>query len=174
MSKLDIVKVPNPILRRKCTPVTDFNRELSDFVADMAETLYSAPGVGLAANQVGVSKQVVVIDTSAKDEPKNLIVLINPQVVEAYEEAEMEEGCLSLPDFRLNFVRPDIIVVKAMNMKGEEMELHADGFLARVFQHEIDHLNGKMLIDYANPIKRQFYLKKRKKQMLKEQQEKEE
>jgi peptide deformylase len=163
MSILEIIEVPNPILRKKAKPVKEFNADLERLALDMAETMYNAPGVGLAANQVGVLKQMVVIDATAKDEPKNLLILINPEVVEAEGRESGEEGCLSLPDFRQVVDRCMSIKVRAKNLKGEDIEFNAEGLLARAIQHEVDHINGRLLFDYSNPIKREFYIKKRKK-----------
>ena len=163
MSVLEIVEVPDPVLRKKAKPVKDYNPDLERLAQDMAETMYNAPGVGLAANQVAVLKQILVIDATPKDEPKNLIVLVNPEIVECESLESGEEGCLSLPDFRQVIDRSVIIKVRAKNLKGEDVELSAEGLLARAIQHEIDHLSGRLLFDYSNPIKREFYIKKRKK-----------
>jgi len=163
MSVLEIVEVPDPVLRKKAKPVKEFNADLERLAQDMAETMYSAPGVGLAANQVAVLKQILVIDATPKDEPKSLIVLVNPEIVECESLASQEEGCLSLPDFRQVIDRSMTIKVRAKNLKGEDLEFSAEGLLARAIQHEVDHLNGKLLFDYSNPIKREFYIKKRKK-----------
>jgi peptide deformylase len=163
MSVLEIIQVPNPLLRKDAKPVKDYNPDLKKLVADMADTMYAAPGVGLAANQVSVLKQVVVVDVSRKDEPKQLLVLINPEIVDAEDLEEMEEGCLSLPDFKQVIGRAGKVKVAAKNLQGEDIELFAEGLLARAIQHEVDHINGRLLLDYSNPIKRELYIKKRKK-----------
>jgi len=167
MAVLEIVKVPNPILRKAAEKVKRFNRDLEKLVLDLAETMYSAPGIGLAANQVGVLKQVAVVDVSPPESPKNLLVLINAELVESEGREELEEGCLSLPEFREVIGRPSRIKVRAKNLKGEAIEIIAEGLLARAVQHELDHLQGRLLLDYAGAIKRELYLRKRKKQIKK-------
>jgi len=163
MAVLEIIEVPDPVLRKVAEPVRDYNPALEKLIQDMADTMYSAPGIGLAGNQVGVLKQIAIVDVSPPDKPKNLIVLINPEIVEMEGEDEMEEGCLSIPDFRQIVKRAKKIKVRARNLKGEEIELSAEGLLARAIQHELDHLNARLILDYANPIKRELYLRKRKK-----------
>ena len=163
MAILEIVKVPDPVLRKIAQPVRDYNPELEKLAKDMAETMYSAPGIGLAGNQVGVLKRIAVVDVSSPDEPKNLLVLINPEIVQAEGEDKMEEGCLSVPDFRQKVPRAYKIRVRARNLKGEEVELEAEGLLARAIQHELDHLDARLILDYASPIQRELYLRKRKK-----------
>jgi len=167
MSILQIVEVPNPVLRKAAKKVQSCNADLEKLAADMAETMYAAPGVGLAANQVNVLKQLVVIDVTPRDQPKNLLVLVNPSIVESDGLEDMEEGCLSLPEFRLIVGRAGRVKVQAKNLKGEDLELMAEGLLARALQHEIDHINGRLLLDYANPIRRELYLKKRRKLLKK-------
>ena len=163
MAVLEIIEVPDPVLRKIAEPVRDYNPALEKLIQDMADTMYSAPGIGLAGNQVGVLKWIAVVDVSPPDKPKNLIVLINPEIVEMEGEDEMEEGCLSIPDFRQIVKRAKKIKVRARNLKGEEIELSAEGLLARAIQHELDHLNARLILDYANPIKRELYLRRRKK-----------
>ncbi len=163
MAVLEIIEVPDPVLRKIAEPVRDYNPALEKLIQDMADTMYSAPGIGLAGNQVGVLKQIAIVDVSPPDKPKNLIVLINPEIVEMEGEDEMEEGCLSIPNFRQIVKRAKKIKVRARNLKGEEIELSAEGLLARAIQHELDHLNARLILDYANPIKRELYLRKRKK-----------
>ena len=163
MSILQIVEVPNSILRKEAKKILDFNTDLAKLAEDMAETMYTAPGVGLAANQVAVLQQIVVVDTTPKDEPKNLLVLINPEIVEEEGVDELEEGCLSLRDFKQEVERAEKIKVRAHNLKGESIVLDAEGMLARAIQHELDHIHGWLLLDYSNPIKRELYIRKRKK-----------
>ncbi len=163
MAKLEIVKVPNPVLRKVAEKVKGYTSDLEKLAQDMAETMYGAPGVGLAANQVAVTRQVIVIDVSAPDKPKNLLVLINPEILEEEGMDEIEEGCLSVPEFKQFVERPTKIKVRAKNLKGEEVEFTAEGLLARAIQHEIDHIHGRLLLDYAGSIKKQLYLKKRRK-----------
>ena len=163
MPILDILTYPNPILRKKTTPVTEFGEELQTLVQSMAETMYDAPGVGLAAPQVGVSIRLVVIDVSPRDEDNNLIVLANPEIIEAEGEVLDEEGCLSLPDLNAKVKRAVHIKVKAQNSTGEEIEFEAEDWFARVIQHELDHLEGTLFLDKISVLKRAMYKKKRKK-----------
>jgi peptide deformylase len=152
MALLPILEYPDPRLRKVAAPVTAFTPELVKLVRDMAETMYAAPGVGLAATQVDVHKCIIVIDVSdAKDD---LLVLVNPQIVMAEGEAECEEGCLSVPGYFDKVTRAARITVRAQNEHGEPIERTADGLLAVCIQHEMDHLLGKMFVDYLSPLKR--------------------
>ncbi len=164
MAILEIVKAPNPVLRKVAEKVKGYNLDLEKLVLDLAETMYAAPGVGLAATQVGVTRRVAVVDVSSPEEPKELLALINPEIVESEGLEEMEEGCLSLPEFREAIKRPTRIKVLGKNLKGEPVEIVAEGIMARAIQHELDHLNGRLLLDYAGAIKRELYLRKLKKQ----------
>ncbi|MBU4263431.1 MAG: peptide deformylase [Proteobacteria bacterium] len=171
MAIREIIKYPDPLLRKKASPITEFNAELKELVADMAETMYAAPGVGLAANQIGVLLQIVVIDVSPKDDKNKLIPLINPEILEGEGSVIDEEGCLSVVDYAANVERFSQIKVCARDLEGREIEFEADGWFARVIQHEVDHLNGKLFIDHLSSLKRALYKKKRKKQLLIEEQE---
>ena len=135
----------------------------------MAETMYSAPGIGLAATQVGVAKQVLVADTAARKPESELIVLINPEIVAAEGEVLFEEGCLSVPDYQAEVKRHERITVRGLNLKGEEVEIEAEGLLAIVLQHEIDHLNGILFIDRLSKLKRDLYKRRLRKKLAKEQ-----
>jgi peptide deformylase len=126
----------------------------------MAETMYDAPGVGLAAPQIGVHQRVIIIDVSARDEPAELIVAINPVIIHAEGDSFEEEGCLSVPKFAANVRRHSLVVVKALNIDGEEITCKADGLLAIAFQHEIDHLDGILFIDHLSPLKRDIFRRK--------------
>jgi len=165
MALLPILEYPDPRLRKVAAPVTAFTPELVKLVRDMAETMYAAPGVGLAATQVDVHKRVIVIDTSdAKDD---LLVLVNPEIVMAEGEAECEEGCLSVPGYYDKVVRAARITVRAQNEYGEPIERTAEGLLAVCIQHEMDHLLGKMFVDYLSPLKRaRLTARQRKKQRI--------
>ena len=165
MALLPILEYPDPRLRKVAKPVTAFTPELVKLVRDMAETMYAAPGVGLAATQVDVHKRVIVIDISdAKD---HLLVLVNPQIVAAEGEAECEEGCLSVPGYYDSVTRAARITVRARNEHDEPIERTAEGLLAVCIQHELDHLVGKMFVDYLSPLKRaRLTAKQRKKQRL--------
>lgn len=165
MALLPILEYPDPRLRKVAKPVTQFTPELVKLVRDMAETMYAAPGVGLAATQVDVHKRIIVIDTS--DTKEDLLVLVNPEIVAAEGEAECEEGCLSVPGYYDKVTRAARITVRARNEHGEPIERTADGLLAVCIQHEMDHLLGKMFVDYLSPLKRaRLETKQRKKQRL--------
>jgi len=149
---LPILEYPDPRLRKVAAPVTVFGPEIERLVRDMAETMYEAPGIGLAATQVDVHRRVIVIDISeARDD---LRVFVNPEILEAEGEAECEEGCLSVPGYYDKVTRAANIRVRAQNERGETFELAADGLLAVCIQHEMDHLLGKVFVDYLSPLKR--------------------
>jgi peptide deformylase len=165
MALLNILEYPDPRLKKVATPVAAVTPEIQKLVRDMAETMHSAPGVGLAATQVNVHKRVVIIDISeARDDLK---VFINPELVSAEGEAEHEEGCLSVPGYYDKVTRAARIVVRAQNERGEPFELGAEGLLAVCIQHEMDHLLGKVFVEYLSPLKRaRLAAKLRKKQKL--------
>lgn len=169
MALRPIVAFPLPILKKKAQPVTEFDENLKGLVNDMAETMYDAPGVGLAAPQIGISLQLVVIDITPKDEPNNLIVLVNPRIVKGEGEEVDEEGCLSVVDYCSNVKRFQKIWVEAQDIEGNPLNFEAEDFYARVIQHELDHLNGKLFIDRISSLKRSLYTKKRTKQLKKQQ-----
>ena len=154
MAQLTILEFPDPRLRTKATPVEHVDDSVRQLVADMFETMYAAPGVGLAATQVNVHKRIVVIDVSDdKDQP---LVFINPEItVLDQDQADCEEGCLSVPGYSETVSRPAHIRVKALNEHGESFELLPSDLLAVCIQHEVDHLNGKLFVDYLSPLKRQ-------------------
>lgn len=168
MAKRIIVTDPIPVLKETTKPVTEFNQELRDLVADMAETMYDAPGVGLAANQIGVPLQLAVIDITPKDEERHLIVLVNPKIIKGEGEVCDEEGCLSVIDYCAQVKRFEKVWVEAQDIDGKAMEFIADGYFARVIQHELDHLNGKIFVDRLSSLKRTLYRKRRKKQLKEE------
>lgn len=168
MSLHEIVKYPFPVLKEKAKPVTEFDDKLKKLVADMAETMYDAPGVGLAAPQIGVPLQIAVIDITPRDEESELIVLVNPKIVKGEGEETDEEGCLSVVDYSSKVKRFQKIWVEAQDIEGNPISFEAEDFFARVIQHELDHLDGKLFIDRISSLKRSLYKKKRKKQ-LKEQ-----
>jgi peptide deformylase len=159
-----ILTFPDPELKKKAAPVTVINDKTRELVRDMAETMYEAPGVGLAAPQIGVHQRIVVIDVSAKDEAPELIVAINPVIVHADGESYEEEGCLSVPKYAANVRRHARVVVKGLNQDGDETTWKADGLLAIAFQHEIDHLDGILFIDHLSPLKREMFRKKYRRQ----------
>ena len=153
MALLPILEFPDPRLRTVAKPVETFDDALRETVKDMFETMYDAPGIGLAATQVNVHRRIVVIDVS--EDQSEPLVLINPTFEVIDEELErMQEGCLSVPGFYEDVERPNRIILKAQNEHGEAYELEADGLLAVCVQHELDHLNGKLFVDYISPLKR--------------------
>ncbi len=153
MPLLPILEFPDPRLRTIAEPVTEFNDELRQLVKDMFETMYDAPGIGLAATQINVHQRIITIDTS--EEKNNPLVVINPQIEVLADETErMQEGCLSVPGFYEDVERPNKIRLTALNEFGEEYTLVADDLLAVCIQHEIDHLEGKLFVDYLSPLKR--------------------
>ena len=161
MALRDIIVLPDKRLRQKSEPVKAVDAELRALVDDMFETMYKAPGVGLAAIQVGVPKRVVTVDTAKKDEPKNPQVLINPEVVWSSEEKNTyEEGCLSIPEYYEEVERPSEVKVRFMDLDGRTREVAANGLLATVLQHEIDHTNGVLFIDHISKLKRDRVIKK--------------
>jgi peptide deformylase len=163
MALLNICTYPDQILRMKASPVRVFDRNLCKLVEDMAETMYNAPGIGLAANQVGEPQQVLVIDLQKPDYEHGLIVLINPQVVAAGGEITYEEGCLSVPEFFAVVKRFDQITVRGVDENQDPVEIQASGLLAIALQHEMDHLNGKLFIDHIGSISKDIFIRKWKK-----------
>ncbi|HZG54970.1 peptide deformylase [Paenibacillus sp.] len=144
-----IVKHPDPVLRETAKPVPSVTPNIQKLLTDMAETMYDAPGVGLAAPQIGISKRVIVIDVG---DEHGLIEMVNPEIVEASGEQLGPEGCLSIPGLQGDVRRKDRLKVKGLNRYGEEFVVEASGFLSRAFQHEIDHLNGVLYIDIAERV----------------------
>jgi peptide deformylase len=163
MAVLDIRKYPDRILKQKTSPVTTLDEDLHKLVDDMIETMYAAPGVGLAAPQVGISKRLAVIDISTKGADVPLLVLINPVFLQREGHIEFEEGCLSIPEYTAKIGRSEKVVVRSMDRNGREMDIEAEGLLAIALQHEIDHLDGLLLIDRISPIKREFFKKRYRK-----------
>ncbi len=157
---LKIVKYPEPVLSQPGEPVTDFNPELRKLVADMFETTYASQGIGLAAPQVGVSKRLAVIDLSMGKEPKDKIVLINPEIISSNGRLYEEEGCLSFPEIREKVVRAASVRVRAQDEKGKWFEMDGDDLLSRCFQHEIDHVDGMLFIFRMSALKRDMSLRK--------------
>ncbi len=151
MALLPILHYPDPRLHQSATPVTEFTAQLKQLAEDMAETMYAAPGVGLAAPQVNVHKRLVVIDVS--EEKNALMVLVNPHILAREGEQEYEEGCLSVPGVYSKISRAARVRVQAQNLDGEPFEIEADGLLAVCLQHEIDHLDGKVFVDYLSQLK---------------------
>lgn len=163
VSPLSILKYPDPLLRRSAAPVDEVDGSVVQLIDRMFHTMYAAPGIGLAATQVDVHRRIVVIDVS--DEGNSPIVLINPEILLAEGEGEMQEGCLSIPDVFETVVRPSEVRVRAVGRDGEVFEQDTDGLLAVCIQHEIDHLDGKLFVDYLSPLKRNRIRKKMEKRL---------
>lgn len=160
MSVREIKKYPDKVLTKKTAPVDSFDKELQKLIDDMIETMYAAPGVGLAANQVGVSRQLLIIDTGIKEEQEAIIILANPEIIESEGECSSEEGCLSIPEYTTMVKRAEKVRVKGLDRHGVPLEIEAYGLLAKALQHEIDHLNGLLLVDRIGRIKREFFNKR--------------
>lgn len=164
MAKLDIIIAPDPRLKRACDPVMQVDDELATLMDDMLETMYDAPGVGLAAPQVGVAKRIIVVDAARGEEPPAPYKLVNPEIVWTSDAEKIhEEGCLSLPTFYEEVKRPDLIRVSYMDENNTQKELEAGGLLSVVIQHEMDHLDGVLFVDHISTLKRGMILRKLKK-----------
>lgn len=150
-----ILIIPEPRLRQVCAPVATIDADIRRLVSDMFETMYDAPGIGLAAPQVGVLKRVVTIDVSREEEARQPLAMINPEIIASSEEKSVySEGCLSIPEYYEEVERPSEVTVRYMTVEGEVKEQHCTGILATCVQHEIDHLNGVLFIDYLSKLKR--------------------
>ncbi len=163
MAILKILQYPDERLHKVATSVNDVNDSTRKLIKDMAETMYSAPGIGLAATQVDVHQRIIVIDTSEKND--NLLVLINPEIINKSGESEFEEGCLSVPGIYDKVHRSEFVTVKAQNAKGEVFKMDATGLLAVCIQHEMDHLLGKVFVEYLSPLKQTRIRSKLKKRL---------
>jgi len=152
----EIVVCGSKVLRRKCEPVAEVNAETKGLIQDLFDSLGEADGVGLAAPQIGVTRRVVIVDTSSQDPEQLPMALVNPVITRGEGMAIGEEGCLSVPDLYGDVPRYTNVEVEALNSDGEPLKFEAKGFLARVIQHELDHLDGKLFIDYLSPLKRQL------------------
>ncbi|MEW7998041.1 MAG: peptide deformylase [Candidatus Thiodiazotropha endolucinida] len=162
MAILDILHFPDPRLRNKAKPVAQVDDSIRRLIDDMLETMYQAPGIGLAATQVNVAKRVVVIDLS--EEKNQPLCLVNPEIIEKDGEEQMEEGCLSVPGVYEMVKRANLIRVRALGRDGAAFEMEAEGLLAVCIQHELDHLEGKLFVDYLSSLKRQRIRKKLEKE----------
>lgn len=160
---LPILKYGAPELRTVCKDVVSFDDTLEEIVKNMVETMYAAPGIGLAASQVGINIRLTTIDLSVGEEPGKLIVLCNPEIVLVEGAQKNDEGCLSVPDFSETVTRPQKMSVRGRNARGEEIRIEAEGLLARCLSHEIDHLNGILFVDRLSPLKRTMIRNKIKK-----------
>ena len=165
MAKLPIITIPDPMLRQVSAPVERVDDELRRLADDMLETMYAAPGVGLAAVQVAVPRRLIVIDASEEEGVREPIVLINPEIISLGEDRNIhEEGCLSIPDVRIEVERPASLELRFLDREGQQKQIQAEGFLATVIQHEMDHLDGRMIIDFLSRLKREMIVRRFKKQ----------
>jgi peptide deformylase len=161
MAVRPLIILPDPLLRQKSDPIGDITDDIRDLAADMLATMYDAPGIGLAAIQIGVPKRLVVIDLAKPEEERSPIVLVNPEITWASEEKrEYEEGCLSIPEYYEQVERPDRVKYRYRDLDGMTVEAEAEGVLATCLQHEIDHLDGVLFIDYLSKLKRDRVIKK--------------
>jgi peptide deformylase len=163
-----ILTYPDTVLRERAEPVSDIDGRTQQLIDDMSETMYKAPGIGLACNQIGEPCRIIIFDTSAKDEPNALVVVINPEIVEAEGVVVDEEGCLSVIDYQAEVRRAERVTVRGFNREGDPIELRTEGLPAIVLQHEIDHLNGVLFIDRISKLKRELYKRRLKKLLKKE------
>jgi len=163
MSILQIVKYGNPILTKKAEEIINLDKYIEELAQNMVQTMYAVPGIGLAAPQVNESKRLITVDLSVGEDSQNLIILINPELIKQEGEVVYEEGCLSVPDINEKVVRPSRVIVKGIDLKGNEKTVEAEGLLARVLCHEIDHINGKLFIEHLSLLKRSLIKKKLKK-----------
>lgn len=165
MSKLPIITLPDPILRKISEPVESVDGSIRRLMDDMLETMYAAPGVGLAAIQVGVPKRILVVDVAGEDETPQPLAMANPQIVRLSDATRVyEEGCLSIPDVRVEIERPASVTVAYIDREGKQHELEAEGLLATALQHEINHLDGKLIIDFMSRLKRDMVIRRFRKQ----------
>jgi peptide deformylase len=162
MKKLEILTIPDPVLRKKSAPVETVDDATRRFMDEMLATMYDAPGIGLAAIQVGEPRRIVTIDVAREEEPKSPLFLVNPEIVWRSEDerSTYEEGCLSIPDYYAEVERPAKVKVRYIDYHGKPQEREADGLLATCIQHEVDHLNGVLFIDYISKLKRDLVVKK--------------
>jgi len=168
MAVLQIVKYGNPILIKRAEEIENIDEELEELAQNMVQTMYAAPGIGLAAPQVNISKRLITVDISIGEDSQSLIVLANPELVSQEGEEVLEEGCLSIPDVTEKIARPARVVVKGVNLKGKEKIIEAEGLLARALCHEIDHINGTLIIDRLSSLKKNLIKKKLRKQLQKD------
>jgi len=168
MAALEILKYPHPILKKRSEVVSQINEEIKKLIQDMRETMYQAGGVGLAACQVGVPRRVIVLDVSPLDPQHSFFALINPEVISEEGEIDHEEGCLSVPDCLEKVKRREKVCVRGLSVEGREIEIKGEGILAIALQHEIDHINGVLILDKISRLKREIYRNKLKKEKRKE------
>jgi peptide deformylase len=161
MERLDIIKLPDPVLRKKSAAVEQVDDDLRALLDAMLETMYEAPGIGLAGIQVGVPKRIITIDVTRDEGPRQPLFLINPEILTLSDDrSTYEEGCLSIPDYFAEIERPASVCVRYVDYDGKQQELEADELLATVIQHEIDHLDGVLFVDYLSKLKRDLVIRK--------------
>lgn len=165
MAILEIVKYGNPVLVKRAEEIKKIDQNIIKLAQDMVLTMHAAPGIGLAAPQVNQSIRLITVDISVGESEKELIVLVNPEIMSQEGEQVEEEGCLSVPGIQEKILRPARVVMKGIDLNGMEREIEAEGILARVFCHEIDHLNGRLFIDRLSPLKRTLIKKRLKKEL---------
>ncbi len=163
MSILQIVKYGNPTLTKKAEEIINLDKYIEELAQNMLQTMYAAPGIGLAAPQVNESKRLITVDLSVGENSQNLIILINPELISQEGKLISEEGCLSVPDINEKVARPFRVIIRGIDLKGNEKTVEAEGLLARVLCHEIDHINGKLFIDHLSLLKKSLIKKKLKK-----------
>jgi peptide deformylase len=168
MAVLEILKFPHPILRKRSEAVSQIDEEVKKTINDMRETMYEAGGIGLAACQVGIPRRVIVLDVSPIDPQHNFFALINPEIISEEGEIDHEEGCLSIPDCLENVKRKEKVCARGWSPEGMEIEVKGDGILAIALQHEIDHINGILILDRVSQLKREIYRNKLKREKRKE------
>lgn len=166
---MKICTYPDPILMKEAEPVLNIDQDIQDLIDDMSTVMYEASGIGLAANQVGVPKRVIVFDVNYREKEKNINILINPTIILAEDTVEFEEGCLSVPDFLEKITRNKHLKVTGLDRNGNPIDIEAQELLAICLQHEIDHLNGKLIFDHVSHLKRTLYKRKVEKLMKKAQ-----
>lgn len=168
MAVFEILKFPHPILKKRSEVVSRIDEEVKKLIQDMRETMYEAGGIGLAACQVGVSRRVIVLDVSPMDPQQSFFALINPEIISEEGEIDHEEGCLSVPDCLETVKRKEKVCVRGLSPEGMEMEIKGEGIFAIALQHEIDHINGILILDRVSRLKREIYRDKLKKEKRKE------
>ena len=161
-----IVKFGNPVLEKPAEPVNVFDDELKKLIDDMFESMYAAKGVGLAAPQIGISRRIAVVDVTFKEDPNAKLVLINPEIIHKEGKHQQSEGCLSIPEFRENVTRAKVATIRAQDLTGKFFERTGDDLLARAFQHETDHVNGKLYLSHLSALKRDL-IKRKIRKMIK-------
>ena len=169
----EVLKFPDPRLKQVSVPITTVTDELRMLARDMCDVIYDEPGVGLAAPQVAAAVRMIVVDTewTEEDTDRNPAIIVNPEIVETHGKIVWNEGCLSVPDFTADVERAERVLLRGLDLDGNELEEHAEGLRAVCFQHEVDHLDGFLFIDRISRLKRSMYVKKRKKQLVAEEPE---